>query len=389
MDGHNRRALGIIRSIWCTVLLLSVVGAAPAAKRTYTPKEEEKVGADAAAQIAKAYGLVEDEEQLARLRHMVATLAAVSERPEAEYQVEILSMDEPNAVAIPGGYLFFTRGLIETVDSDDELAAVVAHEMAHNCLYHAMDQLGRAQKIGKANLWAALAALLLGGPGAAVNVVITGQYVMTGLLNQYSVEIEAEADRHAVEYMYKSPYSPVGLLTFMERLARAAHENVLRDPRIYDWGIYQTHPASQRRAQQIMDQLHRLGVTVSRELVVRWARARAIPAFVAGKPAAEVELFDACVFAPAVISPTGEEPLRRASVAAEKLNTIVGEGLLLFEISVTDQSDRFAVLARDQTVFRVYPEDAEAHGKSMRELANEFADAIRWAITAEETRHRY
>jgi hypothetical protein len=252
-----------------------------------------------------------------------------------------------------------------------------------------MNQLRRAEKYDRASLVATLAALVLGGPGAAIEILTAGHYVSTGLLTHYSLDIEAEADAHGVQYLYKSPYSPIGMLTFMERLARAAHEDVMRDPRIYEWGVFQTHPASQWRAQQILDQLHKLGVNVRRELVVQWSRARAVPAFVAGKPAAEVELFDECVFAPAAVSPAGEDPLTRAARAAEKLNVIVAGGLMLFEVSVADQGDRFAVLAKDQTVFRVYPEDAEAHGKSMEELANEFADAIKAALRAEETRHRY
>jgi predicted Zn-dependent protease len=372
------------------VLLLAVAASAHAAKqREWTPEQEEKVGAPAAKGLEEAYGLVDDREQLARLQHMVRTLAAVSERPDAKYTVKILNFDAPNAVAIPGGYLYFTRGLVESVDSDDELAAVVAHEMAHNCLFHAMGQLGRAKKLQKASLWTALAALLLGGPDAAVNMVIASRYVATGILNHYTVEIEAEADAHAVQYMYKSPYNPVGLLTFLERLARATHEDVMRDPRIREWGIYQTHPSSHWRAEQIMDKLLKLGVNVSREVVTKWARARALPAYVAGRPGAEVELFEECVFAPASVSPAGEDPLRRAALAAEKLNAIVAGGLMQYEVSVVDQGDRFAVLARDRTVFRVYPEDAEAHGKSMRDLASEFADSIKLAITVQETRHRY
>jgi len=384
------RAPRAMRRAACVVLLVAVSASAHAAKRrTWTPEQEERVGKPAAVEIAKQYGVVDDKEQLARLQHMADTLAAVSERPEVQYKIEILDVDEPNACSIPGGYMLFTRGLVESVDSDDELAGVVAHEMAHNCMYHAMAQLSRAKKYDKASLVTALMALVIGGPNAAINMVIASRYVGTSLLSHYSLEIEAEADAHGVQYMYKSPYNPVGLLIFMERLARAAREDVIRDPRIYQWGIFQTHPASQWRAQQILDQLHKLGANVSRELVAKWARARAIPAFVLGRPAAEVELFDECVFAPVAVSPTGEDPLMRATAAAEKLNAIVDQGLFLFDISVADQGDRFAVLAKGETVFRVYPEDAEAHGKSMEELAGEFADAIKWAITAHETRHRY
>ncbi len=372
------------------MLLAAVATSTSAAKpKTYTPEQEERVGKSAAAELEERYGSVADKEQLARLRHMANTLAAVSERPEVEYKIWILDIDEPNAVSIPGGYLFFTRGLVDSVDSDDELAGVVAHEMAHNCLYHAMDQLGRAKTYDKATLLATLGAFVLGGMRAAMSMVAASQYTTTGLLSHYSLKIEAEADAHAVQYMYKSPYNPAGLLTFMERLARAAHEDVLRDPRIYQWGIFQTHPASQWRAQQILDQLHKLGVSVNREMVIKWARARAIPSFVAGKPAAEVEFFEQCVFAPVVVSPTGEDPLRRARLAAAKLNAIVVDGLLQFDITVVDQGDRYAVLARGETAFRVYPEDAEAHGKSMGELANDFAKAIKRALWAQDTRQQY
>jgi hypothetical protein len=164
---------------------------------------------------------------------------------------------------------------------------------------------------------------------------------------------------------------------------------VLRDPRIYNWGIFQTHPASQWRAQQILDQLHKLGVNVNREMVIKWGRARAIPAFVAGKPAAEVEFFDQCVFAPAAVSPAGEDPLWRATLAADKLNAVVADGLESFDLDVVDQGDRYAVLAKGDTLFRVYAQDAEAHGKSMGELADDFAEAIKRALWAQRTRQLY
>ena len=399
MLGPRRNAVNCAA---CVALLVIGASSIHGAKAKWTPEQEERVGKKAAEQLVEEFDVVEDKEQLARLQHIVDTLAAVSERPEVQYQVQILNMDAANAVSIPGGYVFVTRGLLHAVESDDELAGVLAHEMAHNCLYHAMQQLAHVKEYEKYNLLAVLATLILRGRAAAVRWV-QGPYgpvrvVMTpaeavrlttrGLLSGYSVEVEAEADAHAVQYMYKSPYSPVGLLAFIERLAREARRDVIHDPRIFPWGVYQTHPPSQWRALQILAQLQDLGVNVSRELVTKWSRARMIPSFVAGKPAAEVELFEECVFAAVAVSPAGEEPVQRAQRMAEKLNDAVAEGLQQFEVTPVSHADRYAVVARGQTLVRVYAEDAEAHGKTMAELANDCAAAVRRALIRQDTRHR-
>ncbi|MFQ5808048.1 MAG: M48 family metalloprotease [Armatimonadota bacterium] len=379
------------------------VAALPGRAAGWSPGREKRIGRRAAREIAKQYGVVEDREQLARLQHITEALAPVSDRPEVAYKLGILNLDTPNALAIPDGYIFVTRGLVDTVDSDDELAGVLAHEIAHNCLYHMMKQLDRYKKYRTINILALAATLLLGPQAMAVQEV-EGPYgprvagatladavrlTTWGLLSHYSVEMEAEADECAVRYMYKSPYNPVGVLAAMERMARRARGDARYDPDISEHGIFQTHPASRWRALRVVEQLRALGVSVNREAVTRWSLARAIPAFVAGRPAAEVELFGRCVFAPVAVSPAGEDPLRRAARAAERLNQSIDEGLEPFEVGTSELEDRCLVVARGQPLFRIYPEDAEAHGRSVAVLADECADAVKCALIGQETGLQY
>jgi predicted Zn-dependent protease len=140
--------------MFAVVLLSGVVLAAAAAPTTagpkprYDPKEERKLGEGVCAEVDKEYKRWDDKEALKRVQAVVEAITPNTQRPDIKYDIRLIDVAEINAFSIPGGFIYVTKGLMGAIQSDDELAGVLAHEMAHNCHYDALVQAlhGRARR---------------------------------------------------------------------------------------------------------------------------------------------------------------------------------------------------------------------------------------------------
>ena len=376
---------------WVALSLCLLTGLAPTAwAKQYSPKRERSIGEKVMKELREQKQVIEAPELQARVQHILDQLAPYTKRPEVKYEAYILNWDSVNAISIPGGFVCVTKLLLDDVSSDDELAAVLAHEIGHNALYHAMQQLDREEKTSKYWIAAVLAGLLTGGAYGAAVMAQAASWTRQAIFSKYSIEMETEADREAVNTLYQSPYNPVGLLTFMERLVRASHENILYDIQINDPGVFQTHPDTLWRARRIIAQLRELAVPVNRASVSFWDAAKARPAFIAGAPGAEVVFLDRVVFAPAGPSPDGTAALDRAQKAGERLNDMVGLGIQSWEITADVDGDSHAVVsAAGEPLFDLYAVDAQAHGRTLDDLAQESARNIKACLIRLTTDWRY
>lgn len=160
------------------------------------------------------------------------------------YQLHRLDSPEINAIAIIGGNLVTTDGLINLKDtSDDELAGMLAHEIAHVELGHTRDAYYRENrtKVVKAAL-----SILGRRTGSAAQVV--EHLAKLGV----SRESELEADRHAIQLLSRSRYSPLGLLKFLERAKESEHDR--------EWLTFlSTHPALDERIRRLKGMLEANG----------------------------------------------------------------------------------------------------------------------------------
>ncbi len=368
-----------------------------AARPPWSPEQEARVGRRAAEKVEHIFKLYHDQKAQERVESIVAKLAEhqrPSQRrfsvkpvrhPPVKFTVKLLDTEMVNAMALPGGYIYVTRGLLETVESDDELAGVLAHEMAHTLLYHALDQAKKNKKAFVGTLAAAAAAVLLGARiGDAATVFYGAQYVRMGLLSGYSIEDETEADELGLLIVNESPYNPVGLLTLMEKLSRETR--LQPKPEL---GIFQTHPYPDERLRNIRAKLERLDVDINRLSVTYWERAEALDCFDGGELQAQLWLWGQPLLTAAASSPEGAAPLARLQAAADQLNAALRAGLRGYEVRVEEDHGIPVVVARNRRLLKVYPQDADAVGLAPDEAAQAAVRRLRQAFALRELQRTY
>lgn len=191
---------------------------------------------------------------LDKLNGMARELGRVSTRPLIDYNVKVIEDDQLNAFTLPNGHIYLSRGLLDFASSDDEIAAVIAHEIGHTARMH----VTRGQAKTKPLQWVSLAALLamLKGGRSGADIAQMTPYLLTGIVNSYSIEFEKEADHAAIDELKGTKYNPSALVTFMQRLG----EEEKRRPKV-ELGIFQTHPASPERATAALKAIADAGLT--------------------------------------------------------------------------------------------------------------------------------
>lgn len=222
-------------------------------------EKEVKIGRKITERIEKQYQIVEDDLEVNRVQQIAERLREVSEIEEIEYQIKIIEKEEPNAFALPGGFIYLTSGLLEYVHSDDELAAVIAHEMGHIIHQHSIKQLQDKQKLKIVEL---LTILITNDPALSM----LSELASITILNSYRREYEEEADLTALQLLQKSMYyHPVALLTYFERVNS---EHILK-PDI-NMGIFKTHPEVRDRIRVIKQYLTDNDIAIDRRLTTKY-----------------------------------------------------------------------------------------------------------------------
>lgn len=345
---------------------------------------EARIGQEAAAQVEKEYKVVDDPQTTEKLQHIAQTLAAVSPRPDVKYTCKILDHPSINAFSVPGGHVYVTKGALAAVESDDELAAILGHEIGHNAKRHALELLRHEAKANARLGVAVLGALLAGGNVDPGQVALMGGLLKQAVLNGYSVKAEEEADSEAVVYLQKSGiYAPVAVLTVLEGFARMETSR----PEV-DLGIFQTHPEAVARVQAVKQELQKLGIPLNRRLVLRSLVPKAEKVTVKDKEIGRLLIDDRVIFEPAV-SEGSASPLERAQLIADRFRALLLKNLQLYEMHLKKEPQRAVVHARDQEIIVVLPGDAEFHATTLDKLGDKVMDSIRMAFWAEATRRAY
>ena len=209
-------------------------------------EKEREIGFGIAATVAGRYGLVDDPE-LARYVNLVGQAVAQqsSRYHEVPFRFGVLDTDDVNAFAAPGGYVFVTRGALAVMESEAELAAVLAHEVAHVDEKHVLEEIRRSAVMEQARDESDLEGRVLDRISEAGSTLL-----FTGL----SREDEMESDSLAVLYAGGTGYAREGMLDFLRHLAAAedAGSSGMRE-----WVA--THPSTGERMEALGAQLDRAG----------------------------------------------------------------------------------------------------------------------------------
>jgi predicted Zn-dependent protease len=203
--------------------------------------QEQQMGQQYATQINSQLPIVNDASANRYLTQLGTSIAQRGTRG-IPYRFYIVNSEVVNAFAVPGGYVYVNRGLIEATDNVAELAGVVAHEIGHVEERHSVEQLERVQG---ANLGLNLAYILLGRAptgveSAAINVGGSAFFA------RYSRAAEDEADAVAVRLMVGSGLHPNGLVTFFNELIA---ERQRRPSQLEQW--FSTHPTTEDRIRHV------------------------------------------------------------------------------------------------------------------------------------------
>lgn len=178
-------------------------------------EEEIQVGGQAASQFEAKYGIVTDPAYTGRLQRVVNQMMPYVQRKDLPWSFKVINVNEFNAAAFPGGFVYATRGLMDGL-TDEELAFVVGHEMGHVDYRHSVKQL-EGDQLRRLGL-IAIAAGASGGRITDTTATLVG--LADGVISsQYSKADESESDRYGLSLMAQAGYDPAFALSALQKLA--------------------------------------------------------------------------------------------------------------------------------------------------------------------------
>lgn len=243
----------------------------------FSVDDELALGRKYAADLDRRLPLVTRSEANAAVDRIGRRLAAHAPRP-ADWRFSVVNTREVNAFAVPGGYIYVNRGLVELAETEDELAGVLAHEIAHVVARHSTRAMSKQLLLTAVAMGASLAVSRKSERWGDIIATAGGAGVlMAGL--KYSRNDEYQADRLGAEIMQAAGYSPHGLATFFEKLqAESAGRGASRGARFL--ALVSTHPPTGERIARLQPLLATASppaIQPRNELALAQAALRALP----------------------------------------------------------------------------------------------------------------
>ncbi len=373
-EERGRRARRTLGALLCALLGALLWTPGVRSDQTFPPTADEvALGARVAKEIESQYRVVTDPAQVERITRIGETLARVVERQDLTYHFKILSIAAVNSFAVPGGWVYVTEGMMRFVRSDNELAAVLAHELTHINHRDYYIQAARSQGMTPWLILAAALSVMARSPAPLVGVSAG----TTGAMSTYQRDLEENADLTGISYLTKTPYDPVAMLTLMEHLAQSERLSGLPD----DAGIYQDHPKPAERVTYIYADLQRLGIPIVRRLAEGYLKitlaprtpedARSVTILVDGQP---VLTLGATV--------DGQSPADRAQAVMARLDTFFNGDPAAYDVRAVDLLDRWSVVGNETVLFEVTPADAAYLSMTPRDLAEDLRARLARVVAA-------
>lgn len=305
--------------------------------------EEIKIGQGVAKNLEEKFGLVDDPALQQRVTAIGEKIVAVSDRKDLKYTFKVLNTSDINALALPGGFVYIFKGLVDYMPSDDELAGVIGHEVSHIAKRHTVKQIEQ-------NLMVTLIFGLIFGDRGALLQNLAFNAIMAG----YSRDDEREADRFGFIYALNSGYNPYGMEITQAKLAALA-----KTP---NYGLFSSHPEPENRI----------------ALLKKYAQdAKIKPIAVANGENARVA--DGQWLLPEITATEdGYKPLYRAYFTAGALYRVSQRPDLSADWLVLDtDGTNYTVYYDDIKIITLTPQDAAQAGVDLLDLANTYITKLR------------
>ncbi|RJR33262.1 MAG: hypothetical protein C4576_28380 [Desulfobacteraceae bacterium] len=222
-------------------------------------QDESVMGQKFVESVKKQFDLLDDDFAAGYLNDLGQYLVQAAETRPFPFQFYVIDDNTLNAFAGPGGHVFMFSGLISTMSTIDELAAVLCHEAAHVTARHLSERMDQAQKIGYATMAGMLAGILVGGKAGSA---IASGTVAASIQKQlgYSREDERQADQLGFQYMLRSGFDPSGMIATLTNLEKGQfHGADVIPPYLL------THPGGTERISNIESMLSTSPKTENRE----------------------------------------------------------------------------------------------------------------------------
>lgn len=348
------------------VVLKAITLADHDAKHQEDLNKDVELGNKYAVDVLKQYKVSDNKEYTARVERIGQEMAAIARvTPVAvswgdsrlnpfNYDFIVIKGTDVNAFSLPGGHIYVFEGLVKYVETDDELAGILAHEISHAAFRHVATLQHEQAKVEKYTLPLILVSILTGGVQGGFAGMQAGQLAGMAIGSGWSLKAELAADSGGFQFLTKSKYNPTAMLTVMERLARDERNS----PKI-SLGIFQSHPPSRERAEAIQNQMQAAHIPVQRSVVTTSLRATVKPG---DKGTVEIWFANSKIYEFA-----GDDALQRADEAAPKLNAMFDRAPELYEV----QKQGSHIVFGHDTVIDITEEDAAAAKMKVDDLASQ------------------
>ena len=243
----RNRSSALIAVAACVGLLAWAQPAVAQLLGSLSEQEEISVGRQAAGEIEKDLTLLTDPVVTAYVSELGDALASRSERSGLDYTFKVVDSHEINAFALPGGFIYVNRGLLEAADNESEVAGVLGHEIGHVVARHGAEQVQRATY---ANLGLGALGAILGGSRGGQVANVAAQMVAGGVFMKFGRDAERAADRLGAANVAVAGLDPGGMVTFFQKLAAMRDGQSSAVDR-----FFASHPEPAERVDNVQDLL--------------------------------------------------------------------------------------------------------------------------------------
>ena len=231
------------------LMLLLISGILPYSGHSITYSEEEELSREFLAVVASRFTFIKDPIIEGYINDIGQRILKEVPTQPFHYHFYVIKEDVFNAFATPAGHIFINSGLLEAVKSEEEIAGIIGHEIAHVVCRHISQNIDRSPKIGLATLAGVAAGIFLGAAGAGdvgSAVVLGSMAAGQSAMLAYSREDELQADQLGLVYLYDSGYGGEGLLNSLNTIRSKQWFGSDQVP-----NYLMTHPASEDRMANI------------------------------------------------------------------------------------------------------------------------------------------